>query len=114
MTTFLRRILFIGILAVIWEVTSRLSSLPDFMFPSLTKYLQTLFTGISDWTNHVCDFKSMSRLLNGFSIATVLGVFLGYLIWRSKLLKIHLDFSSPLYNRFQVLSGFPLRLFGLV
>ena len=46
MTTFLRRTLFIGILAVIWEVTSRLSSLPDFMFPSLSQVLQTLYTGI--------------------------------------------------------------------
>ena len=47
MTTFLRRILFIGMIAVIWEVTSRFSSLPDFMFPSLTQVLEHFLHGIS-------------------------------------------------------------------
>ena len=33
-------------IAVIWEVTSKLSSLPDFMFPSLTQVIHTLFNGL--------------------------------------------------------------------
>ena len=46
MTTALRRIIFIAMIAVIWEVTSRFSGLPDFMFPSLTQVLETLFNGL--------------------------------------------------------------------
>ena len=46
MTTALRRIIFIAMIAVIWEVTSRFSVLPDFMFPRLTQVLETLFNGI--------------------------------------------------------------------
>ncbi len=46
MTTALRRIIFIAMIAVIWEVTSRFSGMPDFMFPSLTQVLETLFNGL--------------------------------------------------------------------
>ena len=46
MTTALRRIIFIAMIAVIWEVTSRFSGMPDFMFPRLTQVFETLFNGI--------------------------------------------------------------------
>src|SRR5699024_9275619 len=46
MTTVLRRIIFIVILVGIWEVTSRISSLPEFMFPSFLQVMQTIVEGI--------------------------------------------------------------------
>lgn len=115
MTTFLRRILFIGALAVIWEVTSRLSTLPDFMFPRLTDVLQTLFTGIVNGQITLAILKSMSRLLIGFSIAVVLGVFLGYLIWRSKLIEDTLGFLVTALQSIPSIVWFPLAIiwFGL-
>lgn len=115
MTTFLRRTLFIGALAVIWEVTSRLSSLPDFMFPRLTDVLQTLFTGIVNGQITLAILKSMSRLLIGFSIAVVLGVFLGYLIWRSKLIEDTLGFLVTALQSIPSIVWFPLAIiwFGL-
>ncbi|HJF31381.1 MAG TPA: ABC transporter permease [Sporosarcina psychrophila] len=115
MTTFLRRILFIGILAVIWEVTSRVSSLPDFMFPSLSQVLHTLYTGIVSGQIMTAIFTSMSRLLIGFTIATVLGLFLGYLIWRSKLVEDTLGFLVTALQSIPSIVWFPLAIiwFGL-
>ncbi|MBO0586983.1 ABC transporter permease [Sporosarcina sp. E16_8] len=115
MTTFLRRTLFIGILAVIWEVTSRLSSLPDFMFPSLSQVLQTLYTGIVSGQIMTAILTSMSRLLIGFTIATVLGLFLGYLIWRSKLVEDTLGFLITALQSIPSIVWFPLAIiwFGL-
>jgi NitT/TauT family transport system permease protein len=115
MTTFLRRILFIGILAAIWEVTSRLSSLPDFMFPSLSQVLQTLYTGIVNGQITTAVFTSMIRLLIGFLIATVLGLFLGYLIWRSKLVEDTLGFLITALQSIPSIVWFPLAIiwFGL-
>jgi NitT/TauT family transport system permease protein len=115
MTTFLRRTLYIGILAVIWEVTSRLSSLPDFMFPSLSQVLHTLYTGIMSGQIMTAILTSMSRLLIGFTIATVLGLFLGYLIWRSKLVEDTLGFLVTALQSIPSIVWFPLAIiwFGL-
>ena len=74
MTTALRRIIFIVMIAAIWEVTSRLSVLPEFMFPRLTQVLETLFNGLVSGQMLEAIGKSMSRLLIGFSIAIILGV----------------------------------------
>lgn len=115
MTTFLRRTLFIAILAVIWEVTSRLSSLPDFMFPSLSQVLQTLFNGLVNGQIAIAIMKSMSRLLIGFSIAVLLGLLLGYLIWRSKLVEDTLGFLITALQSIPSIVWFPLAIiwFGL-
>ena len=115
MTTFWRRTLFIGTLAVIWEITSRLSSLPDFMFPRLTDVLHTLFKGIIDGQITIAILKSMSRLLIGFTIATLLGVFLGYLIWRSKFVEDTLGFLVTALQSIPSIVWFPLAIiwFGL-
>lgn len=115
MTTALRRIIFIAMIAVIWEVTSRLSSLPDFMFPSFLQVLKTLFTGIVDGQITVAIFKSMSRLLIGFTIATLLGLFLGYLIWRFKLVEDTLGFLVTALQSIPSIVWFPLAIvwFGL-
>jgi NitT/TauT family transport system permease protein len=115
MTTLLRRTLFIGILAAIWEVTSRLSSLPDFMFPSFSQVLHTLYTGIMSGQIMSAIFTSMSRLLIGFTIATILGLFLGYLIWRSKLVEDTLGFLITALQSIPSIVWFPLAIiwFGL-
>ncbi|MEC2077669.1 ABC transporter permease [Metabacillus fastidiosus] len=115
MTTALRRIIFIAIIAVIWEATSRLSGLPAFMFPSLSQVLTTLFNGIVDGQILVAVFKSLSRLLIGFAIAISLGVFLGYLIWRFKLVEDTLGFLVTALQSIPSIVWFPLAIiwFGL-
>ena len=58
---------------------------------------------------------SMSRLLIGFTIATVLGLFLGYLIWRSKLVEDTLGFLVTALQSIPSIVWFPLAIiwFGL-
>ena len=115
MTTALRRIIFIAMIAVIWEVTSRLSVLPDFMFPRLTQVLETLFNGIVSGQMLEAIGKSMSRLLTGFTIAIILGVIMGYLIWRYKLVEDTLGFLVTALQSIPSIVWFPLAIiwFGL-
>ena len=102
-------------IAVIWEVTSRLSVLPDFMFPRLTQVLETLFNGLVNGQIVAAIGKSMSRLLIGFSIAIVLGVIMGYLIWRYKLVEDTLGFLVTALQSIPSIVWFPLAIiwFGL-
>src|SRR5690606_12742398 len=115
MTTALRRIIFIAMIAVIWEVTSRLSVLPEFMFPRLTQVLETLFNGLVNGQFLAAIGKSMSRLLIGFAVAIVLGVIMGYLIWRYKLVEDTLGFLVTALQSIPSIVWFPLAIiwFGL-
>lgn len=103
------------ILAGIWEVTSRFSGLPDFMFPSLIQVLETLISGIIGGQILVAIGTSLGRLLIGFSIATSLGLFLGYLIWRYKLVEDTLGFLVTALQSIPSIVWFPLAIiwFGL-
>ena len=85
------------------------------MFPSLSQVLQTLYTGIVNGQITNAIFTSMIRLLIGFSIATVLGLFLGYLIWRSKLVEDTLGFLITALQSIPSIVWFPLAIiwFGL-
>ncbi|MCG7345933.1 ABC transporter permease [Sporosarcina sp. ACRSL] len=115
MTTALRRIIFIAMIAVIWEVTSRLSVLPEFMFPRLTQVLETLFNGLVNGQFLAAIGKSLSRLLTGFAIAIVLGLIMGYLIWRYKLVEDTLGFLVTALQSIPSIVWFPLAIiwFGL-
>ncbi|BAQ09017.1 sulfonate ABC transporter permease [Bacillus sp. OxB-1] len=115
MTTALRRIIFIAMIAAIWEVTSRFSGLPDFMFPRLTQVLETLVNGIINGQILAAIGKSMSRLLIGFTIAIVLGLIMGYLIWRFKLVEDTLGFLVTALQSIPSIVWFPLAIiwFGL-
>ena len=77
--------------------------------------LHTLYTGILSGQIMTAIFTSMSRLLIGFTIATVLGLFLGYLIWRSKLVEDTLGFLVTALQSIPSIVWFPLAIiwFGL-
>ncbi|MCM3690674.1 ABC transporter permease [Neobacillus niacini] len=115
MTTALRRIIFIAVIAAIWEVTSRFSSLPDFMFPSLTQVLETLFNGLMSGQIILAIGKSMGRILLGFTIAIIVGLILGYFIWRYKLVEDTLGFVVTALQSIPSIVWFPLAIiwFGL-
>ncbi|MBS4176763.1 ABC transporter permease [Lederbergia citrea] len=115
MTTALRRIIFIAMIAVIWEVTSRFSGLPAFMFPSLTQVFETLFNGLINGQIATAIAKSFSRILIGFSIAIFLGLIMGYLIWRYKLVEDTLGFLVTALQSIPSIVWFPLAIiwFGL-
>ena len=85
------------------------------MFPSLSQVLHTLYTGIVSGQIMTAILTSMSRLLIGFTIAIVLGLFLGYLIWRSKLVEDTLGFLITALQSIPSIVWFPLAIiwFGL-
>lgn len=100
---------------MIWEATSRFSSLPSFMFPSLIQVFSTLFNGLLNGQITIAILNSIRRIFIGFSIATILGVFLGYLIWRYQLIEDTLGFVVTALQSIPSIVWFPLAIiwFGL-
>ncbi len=98
-----------------WEVTSRVSGLPDFMFPSLIQVLSTLFNGLIEGQITEAIFTSMGRILIGFFVAVLLGLFFGYLIWRYELVEDTLGFLVTALQSIPSIVWFPLAIiwFGL-
>lgn len=85
------------------------------MFPSLIQVLTTLFNGIISGTILVAIGASLIRLLIGFSIAIVLGLTLGYFIWRYKFVEDTLGFLVTALQSIPSIVWFPLAIiwFGL-
>lgn len=100
---------------VIWEVTSRLSDLPDFMFPSFLQVMSTLISGLLSGQILIAIGASLSRLLIGFTVASILGLILGYLIWRYKIIEDTLGFLVTALQSIPSIVWFPLAIiwFGL-
>ncbi|MFD2117164.1 ABC transporter permease [Paenibacillus yanchengensis] len=115
MITALRRSFFILMLITIWEVTSRLSTLPDFMFPSFLQVMNTLWDGIMNGQLIIAVAQSLGRLVTGFLIAIVIGVLLGYWIWRYKVVEDTLGFLITALQSIPSIVWFPLAImwFGL-
>ncbi|WP_066299732.1 ABC transporter permease [Bacillus sp. FJAT-29937] len=115
MTTALRRTGFIAIIAAIWEITSRFSGLPSFMFPPLTQIFETMFNGIVNGQITAAIGVSFSRILIGFLIAIILGTFMGYLIWKYKFVEDTLGFLVTALQSIPSIVWFPLAIiwFGL-
>ena len=85
------------------------------MFPSLTQVFGTLFNGLINGQIAMAIAKSFSRLLIGFSIAIFLGLIMGYLIWRYKLVEDTLGFLVTALQSIPSIVWFPLAIvwFGL-
>ncbi len=85
------------------------------MFPSLTQVFQTLFDGFLSGQIVGAIGASVSRLLIGFTIASILGLILGYLIWRFKAVEDTLGFLVTALQSIPSIVWFPLAIiwFGL-
>lgn len=85
------------------------------MFPSLTQVLETLFNGLMSGQIILAIGKSMGRILLGFTIAIIVGLILGYFIWRYKLVEDTLGFVVTALQSIPSIVWFPLAIiwFGL-
>lgn len=85
------------------------------MFPSFIEVMRTLISGILSGQIVTAIGISLSRLLIGFTIASVLGLFLGYLIWKYKLIEDTLGFLITALQSIPSIVWFPLAIiwFGL-
>jgi len=85
------------------------------MFPGVLQVLETLFTGLISGQITEAIFQSLGRLLVGFFIAATLGLFMGYLIWRYKLVEDTLGFLVVALQSIPSIVWLPLAIvwFGL-
>ncbi len=85
------------------------------MFPSVTQVFETLVNGIIDGQIPVAVVQSIGRLFIGFSMAVVIGLLLGYLIWRFTLVEETLGFLITALQSIPSIVWFPLAIiwFGL-
>ncbi|MED4129363.1 MULTISPECIES: ABC transporter permease [Shouchella] len=100
MTTAIRRIVFIAMIVAIWEITSRVGNFPPGSFPPLlfpldpggTTVINTFVSGLLSGQILTATGITLGRLLLGFTIAIIVGLTLGYLIARYKLVDDTLGF----------------------
>ncbi|MFZ5641205.1 MAG: ABC transporter permease [Bacillota bacterium] len=77
---------YIALLAV-WQLIYKLGVWPPYVFPSPFEVMETLRQGIADRSLPIAIYTSMLRISKGYLIALTLGLPLGILIARVKLLK---------------------------
>ncbi|OEF98250.1 ABC transporter permease [Desulfuribacillus alkaliarsenatis] len=83
----LKRIGFMVILILIWEGLFRLELWEPYMFPSPWMVTETLYRNIASGALISATIASMKRLLIGYTLGVVIGVFIGFLIARYKLVE---------------------------
>lgn len=77
---------FIGLL-VLWQILYMLAIWPDFLFPSPQAVLDTFILGVKDGSIIIAIITSMVRIAKGYLIALAIGIPMGVLIARVRVLK---------------------------
>src|SRR5699024_10938274 len=83
--------------------------------PSFFQVIETIFTGLLDGQILSAIGISLGRLLIGFTLASIIGLILGYLIWQYKLIEDTLGFLITALQSIPSIAWFPLAIiwFGL-
>jgi NitT/TauT family transport system permease protein len=79
-----KRILFYGILLVVWQVAVTVLDVSPALLPAPTDVLTSLYTGFADLTLVYDLAASFRRLVIGLAIALTLGLLIGVLLAKSK------------------------------
>jgi NitT/TauT family transport system permease protein len=82
-----RRGVFLLALLAIWEILARFGPWPNYVFPAPTEVLAALLAGFRQGTYPRGILGSLGRLVEGYLIATVIGLTLGLLMAQMKWLK---------------------------
>src|SRR5699024_12469006 len=80
----------------------------EFMFPSFLQVMQTIVEGIVSGQILSAIGISLGRLLIGFISASIIGLILGYLIWKYKLIEDTLGFLITALQSIRSIVWFPL------
>jgi NitT/TauT family transport system permease protein len=105
------RFLLVGIALLAWEVAARSGLWSRLLFPSLVNIGQELLLFFTRSASLMEAWVSLYRALGGFALAAVVGIFLGMLMGRSKLVAGMLDpFFSGTYA-VPKLALFPIFIF---
>lgn len=83
----IRRIVFYALLLVLWQVIANTGVWPDYLFPGPLAVLNALVDGFQKGQFLQASLSSLQRLAIGYGISLVIGVTLGLLIGRVRLLE---------------------------
>jgi sulfonate transport system permease protein len=83
----IRRIVFYALLLVLWQVIANTGVWPDYLFPGPLAVLNALVGGFQKGQFLQASLLSLQRLAIGYGISLVIGVTLGLLIGRVRLLE---------------------------
>ncbi len=86
MPSTLRKLAFFVLLVALWELLVLLRLWPEYLFPSPLSVVQTLFYGFADGTFLIGIGVSMARVLVGYLVSLAIGLPLGMLVGRVRLL----------------------------
>ncbi|MDQ0224105.1 ABC transporter permease [Metabacillus niabensis] len=84
MKTVIKRILFFGILFIVWQVAVTVLNISESLLPAPTDVFTSLYTGFADMTLVYDLAASFKRLAIGLVIALTLGLILGVFLAKSK------------------------------
>jgi NitT/TauT family transport system permease protein len=82
-----RKLIFYGLLLAAWAGLSSMRFWPPYLFPSPLGVLESLISGLADKSLLIGIGVSAQRIVLGYIVSLVLGITLGVLIGRSKLLE---------------------------
>ena len=85
-TSWIRRIIFYVLLGVIWEVIFRIRVWPSYLFPSPADVARALLWGLNDRSFLIGLGASLNRIFMGYLLSLFLGMGLGLVISRFKIL----------------------------
>jgi NitT/TauT family transport system permease protein len=85
--TLTRQVVFYVLLLLLWEGIARLGIWPDYLFPGPLAVADTLVSGITAGSYLVGALSSLRHIIIGYGISLVLGVVLGVLIGRYRLIE---------------------------
>ncbi len=83
----LRQIVFFASLLVLWELISRSGIWPDYLFPGPVAVSQALISGLRKGLYLQGVWVSLQRIVIGYGISVIIGVAMGALIARNKLVE---------------------------
>jgi NitT/TauT family transport system permease protein len=86
LATWLRRIAFFVLLIALWQLLVQAQIWPDYLFPGPRDVFDSLVSGIRQGQFVQASLVSLQRIAIGYGISLVIGVFLGVLIGRFKVL----------------------------
>jgi len=87
--------LFVGVVLAIWEAAARSGLWSPLLFPSLSRIFNELVLFLSRTESLLEAWVSLSRALGGFALAALVGILLGIVMGRSRMVAALLD---PLFS----------------
>jgi NitT/TauT family transport system permease protein len=85
--TLTRQVIFYALLLLIWEGVARTGIWPDYLFPGPLAVASTLISGIASGSYIAGVLTSLRHIIIGYGISLVLGVLLGVLIGRYRIIE---------------------------